>query len=132
MMESGCHEWQSTLHRDGYGKFWFDGGQIQSHRMAWMLFVGDIPEGKMILHKCDNRKCVNVDHLYIGNAKQNTRDKVERCAWWGNMRMPFETVQQIRARYAQGNISQQELANEYDCDQTHISALVRMKKRLHK
>lgn len=131
-MESGCHEWRSTIHRDGYGKFWFDGQQAKAHRIAWLLFVGEIPDGAWILHKCDNRKCVNPEHLYIGDAKQNVQDKVERCAWWGNMRMPFEAVQEIRARYAKGNVSQRQLADEYDCDQTHISGLVRMKQRLFK
>jgi len=132
MMESGCLEWRSTLHRDGYGKFYFNGKQIQAHRVAWELFVGEIPEAGWVLHTCDNRKCVNIEHLYIGDAKQNVRDKVERCAWWGNMRLSFDDIQTIRNRYAVGDVSQQQLANEYGCSQTHISSLVKMKQRLTK
>ena len=131
-MESGCHEWQSTLHRDGYGKFWFDGAQRPAHRVAWILFVGEIPEDKWVLHTCDNRKCVNPAHLYLGNAQQNVRDKIERCSWWGNMRLSFETIQEIRARYESGKETQQQLAEEYGCNQTHISSLVRRQKRQFK
>ena len=40
-MESGCHEWQSTIHRDGYGKIWWDGRQVQAHRVAYMIYTGD-------------------------------------------------------------------------------------------
>jgi len=132
VLESGCHEWRSTLHRDGYGKFWFDGRQVQAHRVAYLLYVCEIPEGLWVLHKCDNRRCVNPEHLYLGDAKQNVSDKVQRCPWWGNMRLPFSTVELIRTRYAAGGVSQQALANEYGCDQTQVSKIVRGISRLSK
>jgi len=54
-VESGCHEWISTKHRDGYGKFYYEGKQLQAHRMSYKLFVGPT-NGLWVLHKCDNRK----------------------------------------------------------------------------
>lgn len=131
-VESGCHEWQSTLHRDGYGKFWLNGGQVQAHRVAYLLHRGEIPEGRWVLHTCDNRKCVNPEHLYLGDAKDNARDKVERCSWWGRMKYSFETIQEIRARYDAGGVSQQQLADEYGCDQTQVSRYVRGTQRTFK
>ena len=83
---AGCIEWQgSILQRKGYGQFWYGGGSgepenITSHRAAWILFKGPIPEGLQVLHKCNNRKCVNVwdeGHVYLGTHEQNMRDRDE-------------------------------------------------------
>ena len=66
----GCHEWKTpTL--TGYGTI---GGQ-GAHRFAWELLKGRIPQGMGVLHKCDNKRCVNVDHLYIGDDKDNALDR---------------------------------------------------------
>jgi len=131
-VKSGCHEWRSTLHRDGYGKFWFEGGQIQAHRMAYLLYVGEVPEGLWVLHTCDNRKCVNPDHLYLGDAKQNTKDRTERFPRWNHQSISFEAVQEIRDRYSRGSISQQDLADEYGINQRQVSKIVRHEQRITK
>lgn len=131
-VESGCHEWQSTLHRDGYGKIWLAGKQIQAHRVAYLLYRGEIAEGLWVLHKCDNRKCVNPNHLYLGTPSQNVRDKVERCAWHGNMRLPTHQVDEIRSLYSSGGYSQQKLADMYGIHQTQVSKYVRNKQRIFK
>lgn len=49
-----------------------------AHRAAWDEQVGEIPQGAFVLHKCDNRLCVRVEHLYIGDASDNMRDMVDR------------------------------------------------------
>jgi hypothetical protein len=123
-VEGGCHEWQSTLHRDGYGKFWFDGRQVQAHRSAWRIFRGEVPDGLHVLHHCDNRKCVNLEHLYLGTPADNVRDKIERCAWWGRMKYSFEQVEEARALYSIG-MSQQKIADRLGMHQTQVSKYVR-------
>ena len=76
---SGCWEWQSYIcKRDGYGKIGFDGKIIGTHRISYILHHGSIPDGLFVLHKCDNRKCVNPEHLYVGTAKDNMNDKMDR------------------------------------------------------
>lgn len=130
-MESGCIEWQSTIHRDGYGKFWHKGKQIQAHRVAYELFKGGIPEGMWVLHHCDNRKCVNPDHLYAGTPKQNVLDKVRRYkGMWGAMKIPTAIVEKCREMYADGGMSQQEIANLFGISQTQVSRYVRRVSRV--
>ena len=69
-----CWEWQSMKDRDGYGVY--GKKHTRSHRYAWSLVYGPIPEGKYILHKCDNPACCNPNHLYLGTQANNMRDKV--------------------------------------------------------
>lgn len=126
--ENGCHEWNSTLHRDGYGKFYFRGKQLPAHRVSYMLQVGEIKAGMWVLHNCDNRKCVNPEHLYLGDAKQNVKDKIERCSWWGNMRIPKETVQKAIDLYEQG-WTQQRIADHIGVHQTQVSRYIRKSQR---
>ena len=130
-VESGCHEWQSTLHRDGYGKFSLNNKQTAAHRVSYLLQKGEIPKGLWVLHTCDNRKCVNPAHLYLGTAKQNTRDMMERCAWHGNMKYPFESVQLAKKLYQEG-WSQQKIADHLGIHQTQVSKYIRGKQRILK
>lgn len=123
-MDTGCQEWQSVIHRDGYGKFYLDGEQMAAHRAAYLLFAGGIPRGMHVLHKCDNRKCVNVAHLYLGTNKQNVRDKVERCLWWGRMKYDAATINKCKSMYAEG-MTQQAIADLIGMDQTSVSRFVR-------
>ena len=131
LMESGCVEWRGPLHRDGYGKFSLNNRTVSAHRAAYLLQAGDIPDGKWVLHTCDNRKCVSIDHLYIGDAKQNSRDRSVRLRY-ATRKIPPHAVPTIRSRYAAGGVSQQSLADEYGVHQTQISKIVLGKQRLAK
>jgi hypothetical protein len=51
---------------------------IKANRVAWMVFKGDIPEGKQVLHTCDNKRCVNPNHLYLGTHADNMGDLISR------------------------------------------------------
>ena len=72
--ETGCWEWQYSTDLAGYGfvchRFW---GSIKaySHRLMYITLHGDIPNDKVIMHKCDNPKCCNPEHLSIGTQKEN-------------------------------------------------------------
>jgi len=72
-----CWVWQAAKFRGaGYGIFYVDGRNWSAHRVSYVLAHGSIPEGKYVLHTCDNKLCVNPAHLYVGDAKQNAADPV--------------------------------------------------------
>lgn len=71
--KNGCWNWTKSLRR-GYGAML----KRSAHRQSYEIFVGKIPENMFVLHKCDNRRCVNPNHLYIGDQEDNMRDMIER------------------------------------------------------
>ena len=73
-----CWNWQGATFRNGYGSFNANNKKVRAHRYSYETIVGPIPEGKMLLHSCDNRRCVNPQHLRPGTAKENAQDAISR------------------------------------------------------
>lgn len=84
--DRGCILWTGPLDPGGYG--YISCGKRfgkTAHRVAWVISHGDVPDGLWVLHRCDNRACVNVGHLYVGTPKQNASDCHKRGRWaWGS------------------------------------------------
>lgn len=81
--DGGCLIWTGGTDKGGYGKVWHDGRSMRAHRAAWIAAHGDVPDGLLVLHRCDNPPCFLVEHLYLGTAKQNQQDRAERTGWDG-------------------------------------------------
>jgi len=76
--KNGCWEWQGSLKNNGYGELHFKSKKLYTHRAAWMVYKGPIPKGLCILHKCDNRSCINLDHLFLGTYQDNSQDMYKK------------------------------------------------------
>lgn len=73
-VESGCHEWQGFIGTFGYAMTTYRGKTRVVHRLLWQLVNGPVPKKMDVCHSCDNRKCANLDHLWIGTRQQNLLD----------------------------------------------------------
>lgn len=82
---AGCWLWTKSVGSHGYGQMMFaDKKPRLVHRLAYEAYVGPIPEGLHVLHRCDTRSCCNPEHLFVGTAKDNMQD----CKRKGRMSKP--------------------------------------------
>ena len=70
-----CWEWQASTSGGRYGKFKVNGKLVSSHRYAYQYAYGDLRDNMLVLHHCDNKRCVNPNHLYQGTQFDNIRDR---------------------------------------------------------
>jgi hypothetical protein len=78
--ENGCWEWALYIDKRGYGELKMPGTRVnkRAHRVAYEARFGDIPKGLFVCHKCDNPKCVNPDHLFVGTHQDNMDDMMKK------------------------------------------------------
>ncbi len=74
-----CWIWKGAKNKSGYGSFRHEGKHwMRANRVSYLLHKGDIPEGMLVCHSCDNPECVNPDHLHLGTPKSNMIERTER------------------------------------------------------
>lgn len=77
-----CWVWTGTRWTNGYGQISLDNKHVLTHRLAWRLTYGEIPDGLWVLHRCDNRPCVRPNHLFLGTCSDNQRDAAAKGRLW--------------------------------------------------
>lgn len=139
-----CWEWQGALTSSGYGSLSWHGQHVQAHRLAFALSGGAIAlptqfrapgraktYRRFVLHRCDNRKCCNPAHLFLGSMRANQLDaykkgrKVQPRSTHVNAKLSPEDVRSLRAAYATGQARQVDLAAKFGVSQRVVSLVVR-------
>lgn len=127
--KTGCLQFTGKLNKWRYGGISVNGVFLLAHRAAWILSVGDIPKDMCVLHKCDNRACVNIDHLFIGTHADNNIDMQKK----GRGRYPSgelckksllteKQVREIKERLANGQMHR-EIASAYKVSRGAITSI---------
>ena len=125
---SGCWLWQGMVRPDGYGVAIFEGKARGAHRVAWMLFRGEIAREIVVCHKCDVRACVNPEHLFLGTPADNARDMKEkgRHPRGENIRsakLTTDQVSQIKTLLAEDRMYMREIALQFGVAPPTIRAI---------
>ena len=117
-----CWLWKSNTSEKGYGKFSLNGKPKRAHRVAYELFYGPFDNTLNVLHRCDNRKCVNPYHLFLGTQRDNIQDMIKKSR--GKDQVHLDTVNKILALYKTGNYTQKELGEMFNVTQSCISRFI--------
>ena len=139
---TACWNWTASLRPTGYGQMRYLGTTELAHRVSWMLFRGPIPKaanryGTMnVLHHCDNPKCVNPEHLFIGDQSDNAKDAVSKKRWGrrgcvgeshGKARLTEKDVLEIRKSF----LSLKQLVLRYRVSKSAIQHVLKRRSWAH-
>ncbi len=123
LTENGCWEFQGALNHNGYGSLLAYGKGYRVHRLSYMEFVGDIPDGLNVCHSCDNAKCINPEHLFLGTQKENMIDKAKKGRH-PMAKLTIEKVKEIRRLAIKGN-SNLKLAKQFNVSDSTICNILK-------
>ena len=103
-------------------------------RAAYTAWIGPIPDGQFVCHRCDNPPCINPKHLFLGTPHDNSADMAakHRSAngeWKRTHKLTDDQVAEIRSRYAEGGVTQRQLAEEFGVSQQLVGLLAQRRRR---
>lgn len=125
-----CWLWTAARNSDGYGQIGVEGTSKLAHRVAYVLFRGEIPEGMEVCHKCDNPACCNPDHLFLGETIDNMQDMAAKDRSTHGERNPHAKlteaqVREARRLYATGLHTATRLGRMFGVAEQTMSALLK-------
>lgn len=130
-----CWEWRGIVNSNGYGRFSLKDAHRLAHRLAFEFFIRPLRDGEVVCHSCDNRLCVNPDHLWAGTQADNLQDAASKGRMFrpdtrggknGNTTLTWEKVRDIRSRHA-GGAMMKDLAKAYSVNTATISNIIKEK-----
>ena len=133
----GCWLWTASTYHDGYGQFYDETHTPwRAHRFAYTMTHGPIPDGLQCLHKCDNRRCCNPSHLFLGTNAENRQDSVAkgRHAYGSKHTSAKITESDVMAMHElrkSSRISCQKIADRFGICQAHCSDILNGRKWRH-
>lgn len=114
---STCWEWSGYVAKHGYGTI-YNGAPMYAHRLSWEIHNGKITQDIQVLHKCDNRSCVNPKHLFLGSQCNNMQDCYQKERH-PQAKVSYEDAEKIHELYARG-YSQTKLGRMFGVSQAAI------------
>lgn len=126
---SRCWEWTGAKTKKGYGSFGYIYGTEYAHRISYIFAFGEIPDGLFVCHGCDNRKCVNPNHLFLGTPKENSEDMVSKGRSIVNEKNPRAKLKSSEVREirkilsSSSNLSHKEIASMFGVSSATISLI---------
>lgn len=133
MSKQGCWEWLGCFSSGGYGVYTLHGKirrHVLAHRVAWVIAnEQEIPEGMLVLHHCDNPKCVRPSHLFLGTHQDNQHDKARKgrgCKGIKNGRcvLSEEVVRTIRRVYIPGKFGATRIARALNVNRNSVDHVI--------
>ncbi len=121
-----CWNWLGSLNYNGYGKFTVNKKDVRSHRFSWVLHNAEIPYGMWVCHKCDNPRCVNPEHLFLGTPQDDANDrkrKNRQAKGEKNGRAKLKLFQVRLIRKLKGKSSLREIADRFGVTQVLIALI---------
>lgn len=133
--DDGCWEFYGTQIKGGYCLFRLGKKMVLAHRFSYAIHHEDMIDELDVLHTCDNRVCINPDHLYQGDDSVNVKDRADRNRTAtnernGNCKLLDSDVAKIRELYKYAGFTKRELSNDFMVDYKTISNIVNNKSRI--
>lgn len=125
-LETDCWLWTKARDEAGYGRF--GATSLYAHRESYSTFVGEIPDGMLVCHRCDVRHCVNPEHLFVGDYQSNNDDMISKGRARKFRQLTDEDVSEVRRRAATGE-RQRVIAQDLGISRSMVSAIHTGKRR---